>query len=56
MNTDPSSLKNLSESEAQAILDANDPGFTIHINSLGEGAIYDECGFLVCLLDEEGVY
>lgn len=42
------------QGSAQAILDANDPGYVITVDDKNVGSIYDERGYLVAIISPEG--
>lgn len=54
MKTKVTDLLFETQGSAQAILDANDPGYVIIVDDKNVGSIYDERGYLVAIIGAEG--
>jgi len=54
MKTKLSDLLFETQGSAQAILDANDPGYTIIVEDTNEASVYNEKGYLVAIIRDEG--
>lgn len=54
MKTKVNDLVFETQGSAQAILDANDPGYTIVVNDSGVANVFDERGYLVVIINQDG--